>query len=70
MSEQYVLTFNTAGGGTKTVRVPDPDTGISTGALNSAINSIISADLFNVSGGSLTSLRSALLHTTTRTVLI
>ena len=68
--ESCVLTFSTDSGRTRSVRIPSPRPVLSQGAVFSAAGSIISANPFDGSVGSLTGLARAERISETRLVLI
>jgi len=64
------LTFAVNNGGSMTVRVNDPDTSLTAGAVNMACNRIIDGNIFDLGeGNSLVALRQARFIVTTRTVI-
>ena len=70
LRETCELIFVTSLGGTRTVRVPDPQTTVASNILNTAANNIISANPFDETVGNLVSLKRADRVTVNRISLI
>ena len=70
MRETCELTFSTAPGGRRLVRVPDPLANITPAMLNLAANRILAANPFDTMVGDLLALKSAVRVNVSRTVII
>jgi len=67
MAKTLYMRFRNADGGLFTLSLPNPKDGLTDAEVNALMDQVISADLFNTSGGSLVSKDSAYIEDTTVT---